>query len=361
MSKKHTLYDYERGLLFDHITDRTGLNNLNIIDSKYLVSQNILKYNGDFPYLISNIRARKTAELIKKTDINYFKEADNLLRDLGILQSKQYGLDTYYGTLIRYSWFKGAAESGTGYTPIYYQLNQLKSKISDKKECLQYIYRRLNFLELTFDELYYLFEKFDYDRIRILLEWTTNKFEIFTTITTEMILIIIGFFYEVNPKFKTLDEKDLYFDNMYYLLNQSNQFFNSINDAIYCLTLVELRNKIVHKSGHSLKRKNGKIFIGFEIDLRGRIKKYKILQDWLSRDVIPMYRIKKKQIKRYNLPDPFFNFVTWNLRMQKNGTFNTDDPIIKFDIELREFVDLMNKSLIYNVCNRLFRNLLQEL
>jgi len=360
LSKSVSLFEYPRGLLWDFVSDRTGLNNLNLIESNYLINTKILQYTDDFSYLISNVHARKCAEKIKDVNEQLFVESDAIIKDLGIKETKQYGFDTYYGTLINYSWHKGIAEQGSGYSPVYHLINELKIKYPKEIQKLDSIYRRIVYLEVITDEFQYLRDKYDYNQIPILLEWTTNKFETFAAVLTEMTLLIIEFYYRIHSKLNPLQKNQCKFEEIFNLTKDQSSFFNSVNHALYSLLAVELRNEITHGCGYNLIQKNGGIFFTFEIDLTTKFQQYSVLKDWINNRIIGRFSGKKTPNIWYDFKDPCFNFTSWKIRFKKQGGFEVDNSRIVFDIELKEYIDLMIKVFFYHLCDKLFRNLLKE-
>ncbi|HEC87297.1 MAG TPA: hypothetical protein ENI49_05470 [Thermoplasmatales archaeon] len=359
---KNILYDDCRRLLWDHIIDRTGLNNLNLINSYSLIKNKIIQHRADFNYLIYNGRAKKCAEEIIYLDRNLFKEADEIIKKLGIKKSKQYDFDTYYGLLISYAWHKDYFKQNVaaGYIPIYYLIDKLKDKFPDKEDTLSIMYRRLVYLFVISEEFQYLREKFDYDAIDILLDWTANKFEHFTTTVTELALFVTAFYYDTHPDLDSISNSDCRFGKIFDLTRKISSDFNCINHAIYCLLAVELRNCIAHRTDHEfLRKENNKIIIAFERDLNKKYYQYQILKEWIEKRINDRFAGRKIPNEWHELRDPVFKFVTWKVRIKKNGRFDMENVKIVFHIELEEYVDLMVKTFLYSIFNKLFKNLIE--
>ncbi len=361
--QKHPLFYYGRGLLWDHASDITGLNSLNLLDAHYLVDKKIIKYVGDDQYLLFDMRSRKCIDRIQKYNKNYFDEAKDIRRNLGILKAAKDQFDTYYGALIKYSWHKTDAETGSGYKPIYHIINKLKKSLPHKEKQLNSIYRRLNYLELITDEFSYLSERFDSDIIPILSEWITNKFETFTTVSTELALTIIEFYYDVHPKLKSLDYQDIKFIKIFDLVKDEISFFNSYTGALYIFIAVKLRNDIVHRGGHNLIKENKKFFIDFQKDIpkKDTTNLYPIFRKLIEKTVIPNISKKTTKNKWYTMGDPFYTYVSWKLRTQENKEWDTDKLKISIHIELKDYIKLITNGILYQISNALFRNLVKEI
>ena len=180
--EKHLLFKYERGLLYDFVNSISGLNEINLVNSGFLVKGKIFTYSRDFQYNFFLTRRNKYQKEIKEKNPDFFDEANEIISKLGIKWTGTDNFDTYYGTLIDYAWHREPSENGSNFTPIYGLIGQLEETVPEGELRLNAIYRRMVYLELLKNELIYLKKKYDFDTIPILLEWTTNKFETFTTL-----------------------------------------------------------------------------------------------------------------------------------------------------------------------------------
>ena len=329
------------------------------MNSHYLIGNNVIKYIADYQYLLFNIRSKKCMALTNKLNKEYFKEAEEIREKLGILKPAEYGFDSYYGTLISYALGKIESEKGTGYSPIYHKINKLKKLLPDKMNQLNSIYRRLNYIELLSKEFAYILERYDIEKIPILLEWITNKFETFTTVSTELALSLIEFYYDVHPRLKSITDRGIRFIELFNLIKDEIAFFNSYTGALYIFIAVKLRNDIVHHCGYNFNGKNSKLFINFQKDISYKSKNnlYLIFKNLIEKNIVTNISKKVPGNKWYIIDDPHYNYVSWNLRMQKSGEWDTNKFKISIQIELKEFINLIINGILYQLGMNLFSNL----
>ena len=360
MVTMRSIKDFERGPIWDFVSDRTGLSDYDLLQSQTVTHQNILKYVGDHNYLLFRAQSKRIVNKIQQSPDEYLEEGEKIIEKIGIRKATC-DFDTYYGLIRNYAWHKHAHVSGTGYSDIFYKIKQLKKILTGKKKEFDSIHRRLTYVETMGDEIYYLLDRFDHNVKPYYSEWLINRYETFTSFSAQTALQIVELYYDVHPKLNKLKRSERTFKNILNLLKDEISFFNSVNDAYYSLVLVELRNSMVHGSGIELEKINDEIFVNFEVDLSSQSKlKYYNLRIRMEKVIIPLFKGVKKPNQWYSIPDPNFNFIIWKLKAKSKKEYDISCPKIKIHIEMREYVDTMMKFFLYQISLRLFKNLLDQ-
>lgn len=355
--EEHLLLKYERGLLYDFVKSISGLNEMNIANSGHLVKGKVLTYNGDVMYNLLQIRQEKYQKEIKELNPDFFDEAKEIISNLGIKWTGTDNFDTYYGTLLDYAWHREPSETGSHCAPIYYLIKQLKKTFPEDESKLNTIYRRMVYLELLENEFIYLKKKYDFDTIPILLEWTTNKFETFTTLLVELSLIIIEFYYDKHPGHLKFGEREAIFGELINYIKDVKQLFNSINFTVEGFLAVTLRNNMVHSSGYELVREGDDIFIIVMEESIEKKLKFGILEDY-AKDTASRYSGKKDPNTIQEMIDPRFPYMMHHLKISKSGTVDYNKTKISFKLELEEYLKLMG-NFLFLISRELFSDLIK--
>lgn len=350
-----TLFNYERGLLYNFVSSISGLNEVNIVNSGYLVMGDIFTYKGDFQYNLFQIRQNKYQKEIKEQNPDFFDEASEIISKLGIKWTGTDNFDTYYGTLIDYAWHRNPSKTGSHFAPIYHLIKQLKKTFPEDESRLNTIYRRMVYLELLENELIYLKKKYDFDTIPILLEWTTNKFETFTTLLVELSLIIIEFYYYKHPNLSKFGEREAIFKDLINYIKDVKQLFRSIDFTVEGFLAVTLRNNMVHSSGYELVKDGDGIFIiVMEESIEKRLE-FGILKKYVE-GIALRYSGKKNPNTIQEVIDSRFPYMMYHLKISKSGTVDTSKTKISFKLELEEYLKLMENFLFF-ISHELFSDL----
>lgn len=353
--KEYTLFNYERGLLYDFVSSISGLNEVNIVNSGSLVNGKIFTYNGDAQYNLLQIRRNKYQKEIKEKNPDFLGEAEEIVSNLGIKWTVAANFDTYYGTLIDYAWHRKPSKTGSNFTPIYGLIGQLEEAVPEEELRLNAIYRRMVYLELLKNEIIYLKKKYDFDTIPILLEWTTNKFETFTTLLVELSMIIIEFYYDMHPNLKS--KKHVEFKNLINDIKDIKQLFSSISFTVEGFLAVTLRNNMVHSSGYELIREGDDIFVIVKEELIEKKLKFGILEDYVK-DIAFRYSGKKVPNTVQEAIDPRFPYMMHHLKISKSGTLDYPKTKISFKLEIEDYLKLM-ANFLFLLSHELFSALIK--
>ena len=65
MIPMRSIIDYERGPIWDFVSDQTGLSDYDLLQLQNVIHQNILKYVGDHNYLLFKAQSRRIANKIQ--------------------------------------------------------------------------------------------------------------------------------------------------------------------------------------------------------------------------------------------------------------------------------------------------------
>ncbi|MHA1344151.1 MAG: hypothetical protein ACTSQG_09205, partial [Promethearchaeota archaeon] len=133
-------------LLWELVRSISGLNNIALLNARYLTKSSILTPN-DINYNDFFADAGKIIEEIKKKNPEVIQEVEEIVKKLGIKATGEYLLDTYYGQLVTYEWHNTEIEEGANYTPIYHLISELKKTIPTKSQKLDAIRRRFLYIE----------------------------------------------------------------------------------------------------------------------------------------------------------------------------------------------------------------------
>jgi hypothetical protein len=355
-----SIIDYERGPIWDFVSDQTGLSDYDILQLQNVIHQNILKYKGDHNYLQSKGQSRRIANKIQQSPDEYIKEGKGIIEKIGIKKTTC-DFDTYYGAIRIYAFHKHPHMSGTGYSDIFHKIKKLKKIYTGWKKEFDSIHRRLAYIETMGDEIYYLLDRFNHNIKPYYTEWLTNRFETFTSFLAQSALHIVGLYYDIHPELKKLKRSQHTFKNILNLLKDEISFFDSANDSYYSLVLVEIRNSIVHGRGIELENINDEIFVNFEVDLssQNKLKNYN-LRGRMEKIIIPLFKGVKKPNQQYFITDPNFNFIIWELKAKSKKEYDTNCPKIKIHLEMREYIDKMMKFFLYQISIRLLKKLLDQ-
>ncbi|MCK4735709.1 MAG: hypothetical protein KAT65_24860 [Methanophagales archaeon] len=353
--EEHPLFKYERGLLYDFVNSISGLNEMNILNSGCLVKGKIFTYVGDVQYNLFQTRRKKYQKEIKEQNPDFFDKAKEIVSNLGIKWTGTDNFDTYYGVLLYYAWHREPSETGVNFTPIYHLIDQLKNTFPEEKSRLNAIYRRMVYLEILENEFIYLKKKYDFDTIPILIEWTTNKFETFTTLLVELSMIIIEFYYDKHPNLEPKEHVE--FKNLINYIKDIDQLFSSINFTVEGFLAVTLRNNMVHSSGYELVREGEDTFVLVKEELIEKNLKFGILEDYVK-DIAFRYSGKKVPNTVQKAIDLRFPYMIHHLKISNAGTIDYPKTKISFKLELEEYLKLM-MGFLFRLSRELFNALIK--
>lgn len=297
-------------------------------------------------YLVSN-RPKISNEL--STD----KKIESIVEGLGIKGTQLHSFDTYYGMLTNYAWHGGSTKAGAEFTPINYLIDELHYLFQEDRLRLNSFKRRLKYLAFLRDEIKYVEKRFDFDKIPILSEWLTNKFENFTTLLAELSLLIIE--YHAQKTTQTASHR-IYFENLINEIINADASFNNINTMIEGFIAVTIRNNIVHSIGFPLKREDGRTYVIFEDEKIE--KKFTILQDYVKDTYSLFYNGKRTSNSWIRLSDPRFPYLTMNYKVTKKGTINWPKTTIRLHIELKEYLKIMS-GFLFILSRTLFEKIIK--
>ena len=209
------------------------------------------------------------------------------------------------------------------------------------------------YLEILENEFIYLKKKYDFDTIPILIEWTTNKFETFTTLLVELSMIIIEFYYAKHPNLKS--EGQVRFEDLINYIKDIDQLFGSINFTVEGFLAVTLRNNMVHSSGYELVRYGEDIFV--LVNEEPIKMRFGILEDCVK-DVASQYSGKRVPKTVKEVIDPRFPYMRYHFKISKSGTLDYQKTKISFRLELEEYLKLM-MNFLFLLSRELFNALIK--
>lgn len=185
--------------------------------------------------------------LRKVWSYGYFpiKYPENVL----IEPDKQYALDSYYGIISFYDWHKTPIENGGEFTPIFYHIKRLKKEYVDEHKILDFICRKITFLNVSQMEIDYLSERYNWSGRNEIKEIFLAKFENFTTSIIELFITSINLYETIGLK---KDKSELKrFESILEFLADNNNNLPSYYDwgteiSIKFTIYIFVRNSIVH-------------------------------------------------------------------------------------------------------------------
>lgn len=318
--------------LHTKICNKTGLRREDIFNSIYLV--------GKRNKLNSNLSIDEKVEKI--------------ISDLGIKGNTRCRYDSYYGMLIDYAWHGGSTPEGAEFSPINYRIDNLCSLFPEDTPLLDAFKRRLKYLVFLSYEIQYIEERYDFDKIPLLLEWLTNKFEKFTTYLTELSLLIVEYHVQ---KITGKENFRIRFEDLINEIIKVNELFRDINSTVEGFIAITIRNNVVHSAGFPLQRKDSHNYVVFE---KEEIKQnFGILEAYVKDVYSLFYNGKISPNSWIGIPDQRFPYLTINCKVTKKGTIDWPKTTISLSIELGEYLKIM-RGFIFTLSKILFENILKE-
>lgn len=326
----------DRGYLWDYVCSETGLNNLNVANAGYLKTSPAEVVFDIQYHMFGGTRAR-IARSARERDAG----ADEFLRSararLGLKERGPAHRDTYYGQLIDYAWHNTEHPDGAHFTPIYHRIARLREDNPADARRLDAVRRRLVHLEILRGELEYIEESFVFERIPILLEWTTNRLEACISQSAQLILLLIEYHAAKHGKTERLR-----FENMFEALPLGNVIYTSLLPTVDGYLLTSLRNEAVHADGFRVESVDGMVWV--TIETNDKLLRFTGMREYLQTDVASLSIAAKAGIElrpegEYVLVrDPRFSYVEFLFKRSKTGTLDVNTTIVRYRLTLKELL-----------------------
>lgn len=269
---------------------------------------------------------------------------DLSLKNLGLKQiEKIFNKDTYYGLVVDYGW--------NNKVPLNSEINKLIELYPDDADRLNALNRRLAYLNYLDGEIRYIIERYDFDRIPILTDWLTNKFERHATLTAELCLTIIEYYHNKPNKHSIRFEELI--ENIYDVDN----IFKSINSTVDGFIIITIRNEIVHSTGYKIERDANK----FSININDvKIKpNFGILEDYVKDVYDSFYSGKKVPMSDIFVKDPRFPHINLIYHVSKTGTIVWNETKINIEFDLESYLK-KSSGYLYILARTLFQKKMDD-
>ncbi|HLC58726.1 MAG TPA: hypothetical protein VJI68_02600 [Candidatus Nanoarchaeia archaeon] len=327
---------------YKEINKLTGLNFANIVNSIYLV-----------PVKEKITKNLQFEEKIKKTIAN-----------LGIKNlNKKYNMDNYYGLLCDFAWNMESHKTGAGLTPINYVIDELIKKYPSDEIKLKVFKSRLNYLEQREEEINYLIEKYDFNRIPLMLDWLNNKFEDYAEGVINLLLIIVQYYWD-----KIKLNKRISYENLANKVSEIHPALNSLNNTIELFIMVIIRHSIIHSIGYPIKNKNNDFIITIDIgdlsepkktDMNApsipKIKEFGHMKEYIEK-VYSYYKGPKKINNIIEITDSIFPYLTLKYRIPRKGQPDIYRTGVLVEISLIEYLKI-SRGNIFLIAKAIFGKL----
>ncbi len=230
-------------------------------------------------------------------------------------------LDAYFGQIKHFNWLSQESDFGSGFAPILSLLEKCKQKLGNKK-LFDLLKRKTTYINLLYEELKYLEERYDWKKLPGCREIYLSKFEDFISTSCEILLMILNL-YENNKMKKSKKKK---FDKFEALLNEVeiqniSNYTPSINYILKMSLLIYLRNMIVHKPSklnYSQFNKQNP-YLGVVISEKAYSKKlFLVIEDFFKLH----YTGKKTPNKKIKVIDGRFPYFMYEFELTKKSRVN---------------------------------------
>ncbi len=338
LSSADELLAWERGYLWDYVCAISGLNNLNILNSTYLVPRMPLTYAGDAKYNLFLGTVSRAKKNLRNAGVSP-EEGQRILRDLGIRRAQTHQLATHYGQLINFAWRGTPLESGAHFMPIYNLILRTEQQHPSDRQTLHTLRRRLVYLETLAEEIDYILDVYDFDAIPVLQDWVANKVETFVNLSAEISIIITEFYLEKKGR-----PERIRFEDLLDVLPKIGNVFSSINASLEGYLILSLRNEMVHSAGSYVEIIDGTPQI--EVEFQRKLISFGCLQDYLKSDVLSgKHALNEGYVRRsgrvyFLFRDPRFSYVSFVFAKSKKGSPSLDGAIAVFKLDLERFTKL---------------------
>lgn len=308
--------------LFNGLLKKSGLNFTNILNHIYIV--------------------RNKEPIDEKLPLQ--DRIDLVLKNLGLKQiEKSFNKDTYYGLLIDYGW--------NNTVHLNSEIDKLIKLFPEDKDRLDTIKRRLAYLNYLDSEIKFITERYDFDRIPVLIDWLTNKFERHATLTAELCLTIIEYYHNKPNKY------GIRFEEMIKYIYDIDKIFKYLNATVDGFIITTIRNEIVHSTGYKIKRDTDKFSINInEVKVKPN---FGLLEDYVK-DAFNLFCSQKKvHGKDILVNDPRFPYINLIYRVSKKGTIVWEDTTINIEFDLENYLK-RTSNYIYLLGITLFQKKISE-
>lgn len=327
---------FDRGYLWDYVCVETGLNNLNLANAGYLrTSPAEVVFDAQY-HIFGGTRAR-AARAARAKDPAADEFVKKARARLGLKERGPAHRDTYYGQLIDYAWHNTEHPDGAHFTPIYHRIARLRETTPGDARRLDAIRRRLAHLEILRGELEYIEDSFVFDKIPILLEWTTNRLESYISQSAQLILLLIE--YHAAKHGKT---EGLRFENMFDALPPDNMIYTSLLPTVDGYLLTSMRNEAVHADGFHVELVDGTVCI--TIETSNKLLRFTGMREYLQTDVASLTIAQKAGTEDRAgdvfvlVRDPRFSYVEFLFKRSKAGTLDVNSTIVRYKMTLKELL-----------------------
>lgn len=309
--------------LLESILKKPGLMNfVNILNSIYIVR------NKDY--------INEKLPLKNKTNL--------ALKNLGLKEiDKSFNKDTYYGLLIDYGWNNRVYLNS--------EIDNLIKLFPEDGDKLEVIKRRLAYLNYLDGEIKFIIDRYDFDRMPILIDWLTNKFERHATLIAELCLTIIEYYHNKSNK------TSIRFEELIKYIYDIDQLFRYLNATVEGFIIITIRNEIVHAGGYKIERDSNKFSINInEVEIKSNFGQ---LRDYVEDAFNLFYSGKKIHGKNILVNDLRFPYINLIYRVSKKGTIVWDETKINIKFDLINYLKI-SSGYIYLLGLTLFNKKISE-
>jgi hypothetical protein len=314
------------------ICKQSGLNWLNLQGSGYLVNEK-----------------HKIPE-----DLPFDEQIDKHLENLGLKEVRTtFDKDTYYGLLIDFAWHSLSMKSGTQFSPINYKIDELIRVYPTDEAKLRAIKRRLVFILCLGEEIEYIQKRYDFEKIPLLMDWLTNKFERFATLVAETCLLSIEYYHDKQGS----RPNRMVFENFVNYIKDVERLFNSINTTLNGYLIITLRNKVVHTTGYNLSKEGETIIINIpEISID---TSFGVMEAYIQEIFNSTYKGKKICGTDIIIHDAVFPHISLKYRIGKKARVDWRATKLIINLDLKNYIK-MSTSYTFLLANKLFEKILTQ-
>lgn len=326
--------------------------------TKNEILDGILKQSGlSFSNLFNSVYLAKERKKIAE-DLPISEQIDLHLGELGLKEVKRaFNKDTYYGLLTDFAWHMLSSPNGADFSPINHQISELIKIFPDDADKLLTFKRRLIYLKFLEGEIGYITKRYDFNKIPIMIDWLTSKFEEYATLNAELSLIVVEYYLS---KSKNLINR-IHFEEIVKNIYDVDDWFKSINVTVEMFIITTIRHAITHSTGYKLVSKGQYFAIDLpEIDFSANPSPkidFGIMEEYIK-DVFNLFNT---QPKKYGtdilITDPRFPYVTFRYIIAKRGSVNWNATKLTLGLDLNSYLSISSGS-IFLLSRTIFGKLL---
>lgn len=250
-------------------------------------------------------------------------QIDLTTKNFGLKNLNEYNKDTYYGLLIDYG--------HNNQMGLHLEIDKLIELFPSDVDNLHTLKRRLAYLHYLDGEIKYIIEKYDFEKIPILIDWLVNKFERYATLTAELVLLILQYYHDM-PNSESIRFKEF----MRYIPDD-DIFSRSIATTMDGFIIKTIRNEIVHGTGYDIRRESN--IFNIDIDEVGIDLDFGITRDYVQ-EVFDLYHVEKVPGKTNEFNDIRFPYIKLLYYVSRNGTIQDDSIKIKIHLDMESYLKM---------------------